>query len=138
MGMPDDIPVPPPGFYNERTARGKTQDREKLRPIKENDCECCPDGKHVPNVIKKADENEREIVVPPAIPEKCEIGIQTDVALPHTMRNVMWTASCLESVLEDDYDLDLEDNATDFNTDIPEHELEDKGVLDFDTVEVSI
>ena len=33
-----------------------------------------------------------------------ESGAQTDVSLPHTMRDVLWTASCLDPVADFDGD----------------------------------
>ena len=59
--------------------------------------------------------------------EKAECGTQTQVSLPHTARDVLWTASCLDPVADfDDDDLSV----------IIEACTNGSSVLDIDTIEV--
>ena len=44
--------------------------------------------------------------------EICNQGVQTVTSLPHTQHDVLWTASCLEPVLEDDGAADPEEEVS--------------------------
>ena len=55
--------------------------------------------------------------------QKQEMSTQTDTTLPHTMRNVTWSASCFESVLESQ---DYEDSAM---GELPDEQPDDDCIL---------
>ena len=83
---------------------------EKIKAMKTKPVKAAPPGLQSP-------ERSEDRAVSRSSAVLCDQGVQTATSLPHTQHDVLWTASCLEPILEDDGEA------------IPDRDISQEGVV---------